>query len=94
MDVRTPPFTEQLYPQQSAACAGLTYVSDETPGVRRRQAGKDFAYRRPDAAPVTGAATLARSRKPGMLIYPVQCRTGASTAATQARSRSYPAAFG
>ncbi|PWC43132.1 DNA topoisomerase IB [Azospirillum sp. TSO22-1] len=50
-------------PQQAAACAGLTYVSDEEPGIRRRRAGKGFSYRWPDGTTVTEEDTLARIRK-------------------------------
>jgi DNA topoisomerase I len=33
--------------------AGLVYVSDAAPGVRRRRCGSGFAYRGPDGAPVS-----------------------------------------
>ncbi|WP_029007345.1 DNA topoisomerase IB [Azospirillum halopraeferens] len=66
MDARTPP--EQLPPpssdpREAAACAGLAYVSDEEPGIRRRRAGKGFCYRWPDGRTVTEEETLARVRK-------------------------------
>ncbi len=48
---------------EEAACAGLTYVSDEDPGIRRRRAGKGFTYRWPDGTTVTEEDTLARIRK-------------------------------
>lgn len=68
MDARTPPpsdapVSDPADPQQAAACAGLTYVSDDMPGIRRRRAGKGFAYRGPDGAAVADEATLARIRK-------------------------------
>ncbi|MBP2231060.1 DNA topoisomerase-1 [Azospirillum agricola] len=47
-------------PQEDAACAGLLYVSDDEPGIRRRRAGKGFAYRWPDGTPVREEETLAR----------------------------------
>jgi DNA topoisomerase-1 len=47
-------------PVESAKAAGLRYVSDETPGIRRRRAGKGFTYTTPDGAKLTDAATLAR----------------------------------
>lgn len=50
-------------PEQEAACAGLIHVSDEEPGIRRRRAGKGFAYRWPDGAPVREEETLARIRR-------------------------------
>ncbi|HVL70333.1 MAG TPA: DNA topoisomerase IB, partial [Beijerinckiaceae bacterium] len=31
-------------PRDAAESAGLAYVSDEEPGIRRRKAGKGFAY--------------------------------------------------
>jgi DNA topoisomerase-1 len=43
--------------------AGLTYVSDLDPGIRRRKAGLGFNYRGADGKPVTDAATLDRIRK-------------------------------
>jgi DNA topoisomerase-1 len=46
-----------------ADAAGLTYVSDEDPGIRRRKAGGGFAYVGPDGKPVRDADTLARIRK-------------------------------
>jgi len=43
--------------------AGLTYVSDLDPGIRRRKASLGFNYRGADGKPVTDAATLDRIRK-------------------------------
>jgi DNA topoisomerase-1 len=37
---------EQADPRGTAAAAGLHYVSDDRPGIRRRKAGKHFSYRR------------------------------------------------
>ena len=45
---------------ETAADAGLRYVSDAQPGIRRKRAGKGFAYERPDGDPVADDATLAR----------------------------------
>jgi DNA topoisomerase-1 len=42
--------------------AGLRYVSDAAPGIRRLRRGKRFQYRGPDGKPVRDAATLARIR--------------------------------
>ena len=47
-------------PVESAKAAGLRYVSDETPGIRRRRAGKGFTYIAPDGTRLSDAATLAR----------------------------------
>ena len=46
-----------------ADSAGLAYVSDEDPGIRRRKSGAGFAYVGPDGKPVKDAATLERIRK-------------------------------
>src|SRR4051812_38893362 len=43
--------------------AGLVYVHDEDPGIRRRRAGKGFTYLTPDGKPLTDAKTLERIRK-------------------------------
>ncbi|HYG90875.1 MAG TPA: DNA topoisomerase IB [Azospirillum sp.] len=63
MDAHTPLPPETADPQQAAACAGLIYVSDEEPGIRRRRAGKGFTYKWPDGSTVTEEDTLARIRK-------------------------------
>ncbi|MGQ9370064.1 DNA topoisomerase IB [Azospirillum sp. ST 5-10] len=62
MDAR-PPAEYAVDPQQAAACAGLVYVSDEEPGIRRRRAGKGFFYLWPDGRKVAEGDTLARIRK-------------------------------
>lgn len=49
-------------PQDAAISAGLVYVSDTEPGIRRRRAGKGFSYRSPDGKPVKDKDTLARIR--------------------------------
>jgi DNA topoisomerase-1 len=43
-----------------AEAAGLTYVSDTEPGIRRRRAGKGFSYRDADGKAIKDPATLAR----------------------------------
>jgi DNA topoisomerase-1 len=48
---------------ESAEAAGLVYVSDEDPGIRRRRAAKGFRYVGPEGTPVRDEATLARIRK-------------------------------
>ncbi len=54
--------------RQAAADAGLTYVSDEQPGIHRRRAGKGFSYAGPDGETVRDDATLQRVR--GLAIPP------------------------
>lgn len=49
-------------PEASAKAAGLRYVSDEAPGIRRRRSGKGFSYIGPDGAPVRDKETLGRIR--------------------------------
>jgi DNA topoisomerase-1 len=57
------PTTENVVdPRDAAETAGLTYVSDEAPGIRRRKSGKGFTYTRPDGAKVADKATLERIR--------------------------------
>lgn len=50
-------------PRDAAESAGLVYVSDEEPGIRRRKAGKGFAYLRSGGGKVEDEATLKRIRK-------------------------------
>jgi DNA topoisomerase-1 len=52
-----------LEPAESARAAGLRYVSNGDPGIRRRRAGDGFRYLRPDGRAVTDKATLARIRR-------------------------------
>jgi DNA topoisomerase-1 len=49
-------------PSESAHEAGLRYVSDSTPGIRRRRAGKGFTYLDSGGRRITDRATLARIR--------------------------------
>jgi DNA topoisomerase-1 len=49
-------------PKDSAQAAGLRYVTDATPGIRRRRTGRGFGYAGPDGRPVRDQATLARIR--------------------------------
>ena len=46
-----------------ADAAGLTYVDDSDPGIRRKKAGKGFSYTGLDGRPIRDAATLDRIRK-------------------------------
>ncbi|MBA3518260.1 MAG: DNA topoisomerase IB [Rhizobiales bacterium] len=50
-------------PVEAAESAGLDYVSDEEPGIRRRRAGKGFAYQGLDGKVVRDPKILARIRK-------------------------------
>jgi DNA topoisomerase I len=45
---------------ESAAAAGLRYVSDEGPGIRRKHAGSGFTYLGPDGKRITDPAVLRR----------------------------------
>jgi DNA topoisomerase-1 len=47
-------------PRDAAETAGLLYVSDEEPGIRRKKSGKGFTYLKPDGAKVADKATLDR----------------------------------
>jgi DNA topoisomerase I len=47
-------------PREAADIAGLRYVSDEKPGIRRRRAGKGFVYIDPDGARISDPQTLRR----------------------------------
>ena len=49
-------------PRETAAEAGLVYVSDEMPGIRRRKSGKGFSYRRDGGGLLRDPAALARIR--------------------------------
>lgn len=46
--------------QQVAASAGLVYVSDAEPGIRRRRKGKRFSYVAPNNRPITDETELKR----------------------------------
>lgn len=48
--------------REAAESAGLVYVSDEEPGIRRRHAGKGFAYVDPQGRPLRDPETLRRIR--------------------------------
>jgi DNA topoisomerase I len=64
-DVHTSEEDEEIAvedPVKSARSAGLRYVNDEQPGIRRRRRGKGFSYTGPNGEPITDEATLARIR--------------------------------
>jgi DNA topoisomerase I len=48
---------------EAAQAAGLRYVTDSAPGIRRRRRGRGFLYTRPDGAPVRDKSELERIRK-------------------------------
>ena len=47
-------------PEQSAQAAGLRYVMDDKPGIRRRRSGKGFVYLMPNGGRVRDNETLGR----------------------------------
>jgi DNA topoisomerase-1 len=47
-------------PKDAAESAGLRYVSDNRPGITRRNAGKHFTYLRPDGSRLTDPNALGR----------------------------------
>src|SRR6185295_10053635 len=47
-------------PEESARDAGLRYVSDAAPGIRRETAGKSFRYTAADGAVIDDETTLGR----------------------------------
>ncbi|HEX8984893.1 MAG TPA: DNA topoisomerase IB [Bryobacteraceae bacterium] len=49
-------------PLESAKAAGLRYVADSMPGIRRKRAGKGFTYVTPEGKPLRDQATLERIR--------------------------------
>ncbi len=49
-------------PAESAQAAGLRYVSDMMPGIRRKRAGSGFSYVGPDGKVIKNPAELARIR--------------------------------
>lgn len=49
-------------PQQAAASAGLRYVADSRPGIRRRKSGTGFFYVQSDGARMSDASALNRIR--------------------------------
>ncbi len=49
-------------PEQTAASAGLRYVSDVRPEIRRHRTGKNFFYTHPDGSKLTDAAAIKRIR--------------------------------
>lgn len=55
---------EELHPHRAAAhSAGLVYVTDATPGIRRRRAGRGFVYLDPQGRVIRKPAVLERIRQ-------------------------------
>ena len=48
---------------EAAQAAGLRYVTDASPGIRRRRRGRGFVYTRPDGVPLRDPAEIERIRK-------------------------------
>lgn len=53
-------------PVQSAKAAGLRYVSDEMPGIRRKRAGKHFSYLGLDGKPIHDPDEIQRIKSLGI----------------------------
>jgi DNA topoisomerase-1 len=67
VDLTLPDGTEvTLQPEATARLAGLLYVTDEMPGVRRRARGRGFAYYDPDGKLIRDAGELVRFRSIGV----------------------------
>src|SRR4051812_2637695 len=61
--LRRPPSSPVVTdPVESAQAAGLRYVSDTMPGIRRKRAGKGFAYIAPDGSTIRDEKELTRIR--------------------------------
>ena len=58
----TPQLTLVRTSRRSASAAGLHYVTDSTPGIRRRRTGSGFRYVTSTGAPIRKSAELARIR--------------------------------
>src|SRR3954454_19722909 len=60
--VAVPPPEVVSDPVESAHAAGLRYVSDTQPGIRRKRAGKGFVYLGADGKPIRDSTELTRIR--------------------------------
>ncbi len=49
-------------PKDAAESAGLRYVSDDRPGIRRKKSGKGFTYARPDGTKLSDPQVVKRIR--------------------------------
>lgn len=54
--------TIEMTPVESAKAAGLRYVTDAKPGIRRKRVGKHFSYIGPDGRPIRDEKKLQRIR--------------------------------
>jgi DNA topoisomerase-1 len=67
-------------PKEAAAHAGLTYVSDEEPGVRRTRCGKGFRYEDGDGRSLKDKDALKRIKTlaipPAWTGVSIQCYLG------------------
>ena len=52
-------------PLESAKAAGLRYVTDDEPGIRRQKRGKGFTYLDPQGRTIKDEKTLERIREAG-----------------------------
>ena len=59
---RIDPLNEPPDPKESAQAAGLRYVTDTKPGIRRVRCGKGFRYTAPGGGTIHDEATLRRIR--------------------------------
>jgi DNA topoisomerase-1 len=57
---RLPPIEIVTDPVESAKAAGLRYVTDATPGIRRKRQGKGFRYVGPDGHPMRDPEVMRR----------------------------------
>ena len=60
--LRVDPLAEPPDPKESAQAAGLRYVTDAKPGIRRIRCGKGFRYTAPGGATIHDEETLGRIR--------------------------------
>src|SRR5947208_8636944 len=60
------PCEDKLDPVIVAKAAGLRYVSDASPGIRRKRAGKNFSYIGLDGKPIHDQEVLKRIRSLGL----------------------------
>ena len=60
-------------PEESAQAAGVRYVSDTQPGIRRQRAGRGFCYHGLDGRPIRDPAVLRRMKA---LAIPPQTDVG------------------
>lgn len=58
-----PPATDRVDPKDAAQDAGLTYVSDDAPGITRRRAGKGWTYRDPKGRRISDKRRIAQINK-------------------------------